>query len=110
MAVSRGRVGSHDGRNTGRRIGSADHGPGWFRVSRLPLAVAAGFAGFAAALAVSSPARQLRAVVAVSEARRAGNGWHRVKAILAGRSDALPIGRRLVAGSIAMGAVGLGVI
>jgi pilus assembly protein TadC len=72
--------------------------------------VAAGFAGFAAAIAVSSPARQLRAVVQVSEGRRAGTGWPRVKAILAGRSDALPIGRRLVTGSIAMGAVGLGVI
>jgi Flp pilus assembly protein TadB len=112
MAVSGDRVGSNDGRNAGRRIRSSDHGPRWCKVSRLALAavVAAGFAGFAAALAVSSPARQLRAVVQVSEGRRAGTGWPRVKAILAGRSDALPIGRRLVTGSIAMGAVGLGVI
>jgi Flp pilus assembly protein TadB len=112
MAVPGDRVGSKDGRNAGRRIRSADLGRGWFRVSRFALAavVAAGFAGLAAALAVSSPARQLTAVVPVSEAPRAGSGWHRVKAILSGRSDALPIGRRLVAGSIAMGAVGLGVI
>ena len=112
MAVSGDRVGSNDGRNSGRRIRASDHGRRWFKVSRLAMAavVAAGFAGFAAALAVSSPARQLRAVVQVSEGRRAGTGWLRVKAILAGRSDALPIGRRLVTGSIAMGAVGLGVI
>ena len=112
MAVSGDRVGSNDGRNAGRRIRSADHARRWFKVSRLALAavVAAGFAGFAAALAVSSPARQLSAVVQVSEGRRAGTGSPRVKAILAGRSDALPIGRRLVTGSIAMGAVGLGVI
>jgi len=111
MAVPGDRVGSNDGWNAGRRIRSAHQGRGWFRVSRFALAaVAAGFAGFAAALAVSSPARQLTAVVPVSEAPRAGSGWHRVKAILSGRSDGLPIGRRLVAGSIATGAVGLGAI
>ena len=111
MAVSGDRVGSNDGRNAGRRIRSTHHRREWFKVSRLAAAVvAAGFAGFAAALAVSSPARQMRAVAQVSDGRRAGTGWPRVKAILAGRPDALPIGRRLVAGSIAMGAVGFGVI
>ena len=111
-AVPGDRVGSNGGgRNAGRRIRPADHGRGWFGVSQLALAAvgAAGFAGLAAALAVASPARQLRAVVPEREARRAGRAWHRLKAILAGRSDALPIGRRLVAGSIAMGALGIGV-
>ena len=112
MAVPGDRVGCKDGRKAGRRLRSADHGRAWCRVSRVALTAvaAAGFAGLAAALAVASPAGQLRAVVPASQAHRAGSGWHRVKAILTGRSDALPIGRRLVAGSIAMGTVGLGVI
>jgi pilus assembly protein TadC len=81
-------------------------------VSQFALAAAgaAGFAGLAAALAVASPARQLRAVVPDREAGRAGRGCQRLKAILSGRSDALPIGRRLAAGSIAMGALGIGLI
>jgi Flp pilus assembly protein TadB len=107
------RVGSNGGgRSAGRRILPADHRHGWFAVSQLALAAAgaAGFAGLAAALAVASPARQLTAVVPDREAGRAGSGCHRLKAILSGRSDALPIGRRLVAGSIAMGALGIGVV
>jgi pilus assembly protein TadC len=68
------------------------------------------FAGLAAALAVASPARQLSAVVSEGQARAAGRASHRVQAIVAGRSDALPISRRLLAGSIAMGAVGLAAV
>ncbi|HWI01369.1 MAG TPA: type II secretion system F family protein [Propionibacteriaceae bacterium] len=81
-------------------------------MSRLALAAlgASGFAGLAAALAVASPARQLSAVVSEGRARAAGPAWHRVHAILAGRSDALPISRRLLAGSTATGAMGLAAV
>jgi pilus assembly protein TadC len=79
-------------------------------VSPLVLAaVAASLAGLAAALAVASPARRLRAAVP-EEGVRERRAWHRVATVLAGRPDALPLNRRLLAGSMAMAAVGLGVL
>ena len=100
------------GQHAGRRMRTAGQASGWTGVSRLALAAvaAAGFAGLAAALAVASPARPLRAVVSEEAERPAGRAWHRVQVILAGRSDALPTSRRLLACSIAMAAVGLGVV
>jgi pilus assembly protein TadC len=112
-AVRGDRAGSNGGgRNVGRRFRPADHVHGQFEVSRMALAAvgAAGFAGLAAALAVASPARQLRALVPERKAHRAARASQQVRVLLAGRSDALPIRRRFVAGSIAMSAVGLGVI
>ena len=71
-------------------------------------AAAASMAGLAAALAVASPASRLRA--ALPEGVRERRAWHRVATVLAGRPDALPLNRRLLAGSMAMAAVGLGVV
>jgi pilus assembly protein TadC len=75
----------------------------------LTTAVAASLAGLAAALGVASPARRLRAAVP-GEGVRERRAWHRVATVLAGRPDALPLNRRLLAGSMAMGAMGLGVV
>ena len=76
----------------------------------LAAAVAAGCAGVAAALAVTSPARPWRAAVPDGAARRGRGAWHRFTAVVAGRTGALPLSRRLLAGSTAMGALGLGVV
>ena len=80
-------------------------------VSPLVLAaVAASLAGLAAALAVASPARRLRAAVQEEEGVRERRASHWVATVLVGRPDALPLSRRLLAGWMVTAAVGLGVL
>ena len=73
-------------------------------------AVGAAFAVLAAALAVPSPVRQMRATLAQGEGGAVRPGWHRIAAVVAGRPDGLPLSGRLLAGSMAMAAVELGVM
>jgi pilus assembly protein TadC len=78
-----------------------------------PITLAAtGFAAVAAALAVNSPAAQQRAAASVRSGR---GGMHigrsgRVADVLAGRSDALPLGRRGVIAAAAASAVAVGLL
>jgi Flp pilus assembly protein TadB len=98
-------------RDAGRRCLGTGNGVGWSAVSPLAMAaVGAGFAGLAAALAVPSPAGPMRATVAQGERGAGRAGWRRIAAMAAGRPDGLPLSRRLLAGSMAMAGVALGVI
>jgi len=75
------------------------------------LAVAAAFAGLAAALAVRSPEVQQRAAFAArgSDARSPVGSWRWATRLLVGRPDAPPLGRRCAVTTVAAAAIALGV-